>query len=210
MLIKNDYDYDNDNCEITANNIQSDVFLFLMSHVQVTASVSGISELTNVVTTSLPYKSEKIVYHCDCLSDQSVYTNSSFYKANNEFDSTTKGDKDRAELDLSSPTLSNSVNHTENLFNVQDVLRRNKTRRIGRMDFFLRDEPLPKKTMENPALVVIGCSRLNSIVRVLEEIAIIPGINDYSLYLSLGCIETITATVLSCFINHFLESPFPP
>lgn len=128
---------------------------------------------------------------------------------NHTFNTTTKRDKDRAELDLLSPELSYSVNQTENLFNVQEVLLRNKTRRIGHMDYYLRDEPIPKKTMENPALVIIGCSRMNSIVRILEEITLIPGINNYSLYLSLGCVEKISVTVLSCYSDYLIENAFP-
>ena len=65
------------------------------------------------------------------------------------------------------------------------------------MDYFIRDTPLSAITMENPALVVIGCSRLDAILKTLQEVSNLPGIHQYSIYLSLGCLESINKTVYS-------------
>ena len=77
------------------------------------------------------------------------------------------------------------------------------------MDYFIRDTPLPAITMENPALVVIGCSRLDAILKTLQEVSNLPGIHQYSIYLSLGCLESINKTVyspISSYIDYFIIS----
>ena len=94
--------------------------------------------------------------------------------------------------------ISKEENATQSLpFDVNRVLQHNQKRQIGHMEYFIRDTPLPATTMENPALVVIGCSRLDAILNTLGEVSNLPGIHQYSLYLSLGCLESINKTLYS-------------
>ena len=105
-------------------------------------------------------------------------------------------------------TISKEENATQSLpFDVNRVLQQNQKRQIGHMEYFTRDTPLPAVTMENPALVVIGCSRLDAILNTLGEVSSLPGIHQYSLYLSLGCLESINKTVyssISSSIDYFI------
>ena len=69
-----------------------------------------------------------------------------------------------------------------------------KTRRIGVMDFVLSSEPVKQSVMESPAIVIIGCSRKDAILKSLKCVFDLQGSQDYDIYLSLGCKDRLSVT----------------
>lgn len=63
------------------------------------------------------------------------------------------------------------------------------------MDFFIHGTPLPSVSMDSPAIVILGCSRKEAILKTISLVSKLPGVDMYSLYLSLGCVERIWKSV---------------
>ena len=63
-------------------------------------------------------------------------------------------------------------------------------------------DPLPTASFSNPALVVVGCSRLDAILTCFNTIFQLQGIEKYSLYLSIGCPNVLSEGVGAMRYSH--------
>ena len=77
-----------------------------------------------------------------------------------------------------------------------------KKRVLSNMEFFLSPNPLPDNTFSNPALVVLGCSRKDAILNCFRTLFSLSGVEQYRLYLSMGCIDRLSAAVTIPAASH--------
>lgn len=70
------------------------------------------------------------------------------------------------------------------------------------MEFFLSPNPLPDNTFSNPALVVLGCSRKDALLNCFRTIFSLSGIEQYALYLSMGCVDRLSVSVTIPVASH--------
>lgn len=87
-------------------------------------------------------------------------------------------------------------------------------RTLSNVEYYLSEEPLPTSTFSNPALVVLGCSRLDAIITCFNTILQLHGIEKYTLYLSMGCPNRLSEDVdaiqhsHSQMIRHYMSQHF--
>lgn len=73
------------------------------------------------------------------------------------------------------------------------------------MDFFVSKTPLPPLTMESPAIVILACSRKDSIMNTIQNVTSLAGVEKYKLYLSLGCVERISKEVYLNVLHYPID-----
>ena len=58
-----------------------------------------------------------------------------------------------------------------------------------------------KRTMENPAIAVLGCRRMDMLLDIVSSLSSMASIQSYSVYVSLGCPEAIEQKEVESFIR---------
>lgn len=75
-----------------------------------------------------------------------------------------------------------------------------KLRIVGGIPFLVDDSSFEMHQLRNPAIAIIGCSRLDSIITSLSNLLKLKGVEAFTIYVSLGCPRSVSHSV--CVYLH--------
>lgn len=74
--------------------------------------------------------------------------------------------------------------------------------------FYIPPGEARKNNMSNPAIAVLGCRRMDMLEQIVRSLSTMDSIAEYSVYVSLGCPESITRDeVISLFQRRAISIP---
>ena len=70
-----------------------------------------------------------------------------------------------------------------------------KFRMLGGIPFLVDETLLKVQPLSNPAVAILGCSRIQSIRDSLSSVLNLKGVEDFTIYVSLGCPDIVSRSV---------------